>query len=606
MDVSKRTKYLEHRDDFDALFEYVKDLCNNKMENDAEKVILDAQKAFAIPIKIIEFFLKKKENNEILNNSLNDYPYSPVLHRLKIGFSHEDDKKIHQIEESIQMIGTFDADIWDIYRKLMPYKEKEIWEEQLSMQIINVESTRTLCQMETDIEIPPLTDKQKVVEEILAVYSYDFTKIQTCFALLDYEQNDVFYEMCINHHPYNPTLWLKYLLFKPDDEELSKRSVRFCFKSGRIWAMRLDHSPDIDMNNFQFFDKPMDANLILGKLCAIDKENTEQYCDAFLHLDVFKNTESFAFLFMLLDEYYQATNRNDKRKETLQILTNKYPNRYDLWMRRIDFVKSQQNDQNKNENIKEVRTLYKEALSNVNLDKLFILDSWMAFETQVSDNYNEVLQYICNEEKNSEITKGSESENKFGEKTIFVNNFGLNTTQQMLFELFEEFGHIRRITMKQRYAFVEFDNPESAKKAIMVINGRVVNGTKISVQPHVNKEKHTLFIKYDPTAKPESLISFLKSKTGIEKLTYRFSKNSRADFDRYGTEMKGLVFIDVETANDAAKLLALGNKELFHGKTLIVQIAKNNKKEAHNNKVKREFNKENDDRMKEFFGIPLV
>ena len=606
MDISKRKKYLEHRDDFNALYEYVNDLCENKMENDAEKVILDAQKTFALPINLIEFFLHKKDNNGILTNAFNDYPYSPALHRLKVEFLQGVEAKINEIKQSIELIGSFDTDIWDIYRSLMPSNANEIWKEQLSMQIINIESTRTLYQMETGNDLQPLNDKQKEIEELLAVYSFDFSKIQTCFALLDYEQNEVFYEMCINYHPYNPTLWLKYLLFKPDDDNLSKRSVRFCFKSGRIWAMRLDHSPDIDMNNFQFFDKPLDANLILGKLCSIDKENTEQYCDAFLRLDVFKNTESFIFLFMLLDEYYKSTNNNEKRKETLQILTNKYPQRSDLWLRRIDFIKNLQNEQNKNENISEVRNLYKEAISHMNIDKLYLLDSWMAYETQISDNYDEVVNYICEEEKKNEISKGSETENKFAEKTIFVSNFGYNMTQQMLFDLFKEFGHIVRVTLKQKFAFVEFENPESAKQAITVINGRTINGSKISVQPHINKEKHTLFIKYDPTAKPESLISFLKSKTGIEKLIYRFSKNSKADFDRYGTEMKGLVFIDVDTANDAAKLLALGNKELFHGKTLVVQIAKQNKKEAHNIKIRKEHNKEQDDKIKEYFGIPLV
>ena len=105
MDISKRKKYLEHRDDFNALYEYVNDLCENKMENDAEKVILDAQKTFALPINLIEFFLHKKDNNGILTNAFNDYPYSPALHRLKVEFLQGVEAKINEIKQSIELIG---------------------------------------------------------------------------------------------------------------------------------------------------------------------------------------------------------------------------------------------------------------------------------------------------------------------------------------------------------------------------------------------------------------------------------------------------------------------------------------------------------------------
>ena len=606
MNIETRTKYLKNRDDFISLEEYVKDLCEHNMIDDAAKVIIDAQQKFAIPISIISFFLSKKQNDEIFSKAFSDYPYSPVLHMIHIKSAQTEEEKIKRIKDSLTKIGSFDTNIWDFYRSLDSNQERanEIWKEQISCQLINIENSKTLCEMENEnIDLPELTEQQKEIESLLSVYSFDFSKIQTCFALLDYEENELFYEMCINFHPYNSTLWLKYLLFNPNSEELSKRSVRFCFKSGRIWSMRLDHTHDIDMSNFEFFDKSIDANLVLGKLCTIDKDNTEQYCDAFLKLNIFKTTESFVFLFLLLDNYYIKTNNIEKRRNVLQILTNKYPNRSDLWIRRIEFTKELFDNENPQKNVDEVRNLYKEALSHVNVDRIYLLDSWMSFETQVSEDYAEVINFITEDEKKKEIVSQDENKSQFTEKTIYVNNFDESMSQNTLFDIFKEFGRIVRVTMKHKFAFVEFANAESAKMAVNTVNGRVINGQKISVQPHVQKEKHTLFVKYDPTAKPESLISFLKTKTQIEKFTYRFSKNSKADFEKYHTEMKGLCFIDVESANDAAKLLALGNNELFHGKTLVIQMAKQNKKEAHQFKVKKDMKKANDEQMKQFFGL---
>lgn len=596
-----RRKYLSHRDDFNALENYIKDLLDNGMSDDAEKVILDAQKTFAIPVKIVEYFFSKKKNEEILKTATRDFPLSLDLFKLKLGFS-ENKEKI--FENNIETIGVFNAEFWDLYRKNVPQQENAIWQKEFKILINGLDNVKTLFEMEnidTTAEIPEPSPRQKEIDEILTVYKNDFSNIKTCFALLDKEESQLNYEQCINYHPYNPTIWLKYLKFMKNPEDLSERSIRFCFKSGRIWSLRLDHSTDFDMEKIKYMDSPLDANLLLGRLCSMDKENTEAYVSAFLGLDVFQKTEAFIFANILLDDFYILAGKQEERANVLKSLTDKYPKRSDLWTRRIEYQKALIPKDEKN--IELTRSLYKEAISSLDIDRMHLVYAWMSFESTVSEDYSEVVEFIAEEETKNEKTKGKEEEKQFEEKTIFVSNFGDKMTKNILMELFGDIGKIVRISLKTKFAFIEFETPSDAERAIKEMNGKQYNEFTLNVQPHVNKEKHTLFIKFDQFAKQEALIAFLKQKTGVDKITYRFSKNSKAEAAISGCEMKGHGFLDVSSATDATKLLAISKKELFNGKQIIIEVARNEKKEAHDVKVKKAKNETRDDKLRKYFGF---
>lgn len=66
---------------------------------------------------------------------------------------------------------------------------------------------------------------------------------------------------------------------------------------------------------------------------------------------------------------------------------------------------------------------------------------------------------------------------------VYVGNLEINVQPSQLFEAFSSFGNIKVIHKKYpTYAFVEFDNPNSALIAIKVMNGTEIAGRRISVK----------------------------------------------------------------------------------------------------------------------------
>lgn len=66
---------------------------------------------------------------------------------------------------------------------------------------------------------------------------------------------------------------------------------------------------------------------------------------------------------------------------------------------------------------------------------------------------------------------------------IYVGNLVTNLQASQLFEIFSSFGPIKAIQKKYpTYAFIEYDNPNSAQIAIKQMNGIDIAGRKISVK----------------------------------------------------------------------------------------------------------------------------
>eukprot|EP01129_Flabellula_baltica_P004570 TRINITY_DN1597_c0_g1_i2.p2 TRINITY_DN1597_c0_g1~~TRINITY_DN1597_c0_g1_i2.p2 ORF type:complete len:116 (+),score=18.20 TRINITY_DN1597_c0_g1_i2:306-653(+) len=66
--------------------------------------------------------------------------------------------------------------------------------------------------------------------------------------------------------------------------------------------------------------------------------------------------------------------------------------------------------------------------------------------------------------------------------TIFIGGISHNTTVNELKEIFKPFGHVTSLTLKNRYAFLVYEDPHDAMDAIRDLDGRVVNGVTMNVQ----------------------------------------------------------------------------------------------------------------------------
>lgn len=74
-------------------------------------------------------------------------------------------------------------------------------------------------------------------------------------------------------------------------------------------------------------------------------------------------------------------------------------------------------------------------------------------------------------------------------KRIYVGNLSYNTTEQSLEAVFSEFGTVRSVAVltdretgrSRGFAFVEMDNDDEADKAIAELNGKDLDGRRLTV-----------------------------------------------------------------------------------------------------------------------------
>lgn len=66
---------------------------------------------------------------------------------------------------------------------------------------------------------------------------------------------------------------------------------------------------------------------------------------------------------------------------------------------------------------------------------------------------------------------------------IFVTKLHRNTNESDLKEAFSKFGKIKDISMKRGYAFIDFEEPESAEKSVKEMHRKTfVNGEELVVE----------------------------------------------------------------------------------------------------------------------------
>ncbi|EGG25010.1 RNA-binding region RNP-1 domain-containing protein [Cavenderia fasciculata] len=144
---------------------------------------------------------------------------------------------------------------------------------------------------------------------------------------------------------------------------------------------------------------------------------------------------------------------------------------------------------------------------------------------------------------------------------IFVKNLEKNVDNALLFDTFSTYGNILSCKIEYEkgiskgYGYVHFENQESSEQAILKVNGTILLGKPIIVEPFVSKverfkekkNENKLFIKnIDENVTSEMLQQELSRFGEIESCNIRTDPTGKP---------KGLAFVEFKTSEDAQALL---------------------------------------------------
>jgi RNA recognition motif-containing protein len=69
---------------------------------------------------------------------------------------------------------------------------------------------------------------------------------------------------------------------------------------------------------------------------------------------------------------------------------------------------------------------------------------------------------------------------------IFLGNLASErTSKEELSRIFGKYGNIEDIVMRRSFGFIQYDNPDSAHKAIEAENGRIIGGMRVGMKLHI-------------------------------------------------------------------------------------------------------------------------
>lgn len=65
---------------------------------------------------------------------------------------------------------------------------------------------------------------------------------------------------------------------------------------------------------------------------------------------------------------------------------------------------------------------------------------------------------------------------------VYVGNLARRTSPRDLEDMFDRYGRVRRLDMKDGFAFIEFDDPRDASDAVRDLDGRSMDGARLRVE----------------------------------------------------------------------------------------------------------------------------
>ena len=65
--------------------------------------------------------------------------------------------------------------------------------------------------------------------------------------------------------------------------------------------------------------------------------------------------------------------------------------------------------------------------------------------------------------------------------TVYVGHLDYRTRERDLYDVFDRYGRVARVDLKNRFAFVDYDDERDAEDAIRDMDGRTLDGERYSV-----------------------------------------------------------------------------------------------------------------------------
>lgn len=199
---------------------------------------------------------------------------------------------------------------------------------------------------------------------------------------------------------------------------------------------------------------------------------------------------------------------------------------------------------------------------------------------------------------------------------VFVKNFGPDFTEEELVKLFEPYGKITSVHFEKDqegtsrgYAFVNFENHDSAVKAVEELNDKEINGQKLYAGRAQKKRERIEELKkqYEAT-RLEKLSKYQGVNLFIKNLDDSItSEILEEEFKPFGTitsakvmvddsgKSKGFGFVCFSTPEEATKAITEMNSRMVMGKPLYVALAQ--RKDVRRSQMEQQIHARNQMRM---------
>lgn len=196
--------------------------------------------------------------------------------------------------------------------------------------------------------------------------------------------------------------------------------------------------------------------------------------------------------------------------------------------------------------------------------------------------------------RRSEREKGGESEKKF--TNVFIKNLDESVTEEQLKQLFSPFGAITRAALMQDeesskfkgFGFVNYENPESAKRAVEAMHNTTVEGKQIWVGRAQKKAERSSELrqkfeqlKIERMSKYQGVNLYVKNLDDTvddEMLRQEFSQfgsitSAKVMRDDKTNVSRGFGFVCFTTPEEATKALGEMNGRMFGSKPIYCALA---------------------------------
>ena len=172
---------------------------------------------------------------------------------------------------------------------------------------------------------------------------------------------------------------------------------------------------------------------------------------------------------------------------------------------------------------------------------------------------------------------------------VFIKNLGPNVSNKFLYDLFKLYGEIFSVKLAQDYkgnskgyGYVQYRNPEDSIKAINDMNGKEIDGRKLTVAPYKITERRDLSTQSYTNVFVKNLPPEVTTKAALDALFAEFGPRTSVGIfpKQLGDKMGYYGFVNFEKPEDAAKAVTgLNDKEISGVKLYVAKALTKDQRE---------------------------